>query len=310
MLTRINGSYDIQSILKITPMPQLDALLVFWKLSGAGYIRLLPPKNPAGGAAANQGLDGAVALPSPTPGEARALISPQGDSVRKNRCVWIGTFCLLVALLGSAPAWSQGPSFNGLYTLVDAETGTESLIRLEHRPVPDPTYGSMIATLFESDGHFRVFAGPVLPSGGPFRIPILVLNEAKRPYRFLRNPKLLPGDRERHLPSRRGVPDPAPESAIPWITPASTRKDESYSSGKAREPRVACPIREPYLDLFPNFVPEHRPFILAQSAARASTHAGSPAPRSAAARPRPPRRSRRRSAGSARRSPPRPARPR
>ena len=48
MLTRINGTYDIQSILKITPMGQLDALLLFWKLAQSGYIRLLPPKNPSG----------------------------------------------------------------------------------------------------------------------------------------------------------------------------------------------------------------------------------------------------------------------
>jgi len=48
MLTRINGTYDIQSILKITPMAQLDALMLFWKLSQIGYIRLLPPKNPSG----------------------------------------------------------------------------------------------------------------------------------------------------------------------------------------------------------------------------------------------------------------------
>lgn len=40
MLTRINGTYDIQSIVKITPMPQIDALLVFWKLARAGHIRL------------------------------------------------------------------------------------------------------------------------------------------------------------------------------------------------------------------------------------------------------------------------------
>jgi hypothetical protein len=40
MLTRINGSYDIQSILKITPMPQLDALLVFWKMARQGLIKL------------------------------------------------------------------------------------------------------------------------------------------------------------------------------------------------------------------------------------------------------------------------------
>jgi hypothetical protein len=48
MLTRINGTYDIQSILKITPMPQLDALMLFWKLSTGGYIRLLPPRSPHG----------------------------------------------------------------------------------------------------------------------------------------------------------------------------------------------------------------------------------------------------------------------
>jgi hypothetical protein len=40
MLTRINGTYDIQSIIKITPMPQIDALLVFWKLAKAGHIRI------------------------------------------------------------------------------------------------------------------------------------------------------------------------------------------------------------------------------------------------------------------------------
>ncbi len=49
MLTRINGNYDIQSILKITPMPQLDALMLFWKLATGGYIRLLPPRGPATG---------------------------------------------------------------------------------------------------------------------------------------------------------------------------------------------------------------------------------------------------------------------
>ena len=44
MLTRINGTYDIQSILKITPMPQLDAMMLFWKLASGGYIRLAPPR--------------------------------------------------------------------------------------------------------------------------------------------------------------------------------------------------------------------------------------------------------------------------
>jgi Domain of unknown function (DUF4388)/Tetratricopeptide repeat len=40
MLTRINGTYDIQSIVKITPMPQIDALMVFWKLAKEGHIRI------------------------------------------------------------------------------------------------------------------------------------------------------------------------------------------------------------------------------------------------------------------------------
>ncbi len=44
MLTRLNGTYDIQSILKITPMPQLDALLVFWKLKKGGFIKVAPGK--------------------------------------------------------------------------------------------------------------------------------------------------------------------------------------------------------------------------------------------------------------------------
>ncbi len=44
MLTRLNGSYDIQSILKITPMPQLEALLIFWKLKKGGFVKLAPPR--------------------------------------------------------------------------------------------------------------------------------------------------------------------------------------------------------------------------------------------------------------------------
>jgi len=40
MLTRINGTYDIEAIVKISPMPQLDALLVFWRLVKEGHIQL------------------------------------------------------------------------------------------------------------------------------------------------------------------------------------------------------------------------------------------------------------------------------
>lgn len=44
LLTRINGSYDIQALLKITPIPQLDALLSFWKLARQGFIQLKAAK--------------------------------------------------------------------------------------------------------------------------------------------------------------------------------------------------------------------------------------------------------------------------
>ena len=40
LLTRINGTYDVQSLLKISPIPQIEALLVLWKLLKGGHIRL------------------------------------------------------------------------------------------------------------------------------------------------------------------------------------------------------------------------------------------------------------------------------
>jgi len=40
MLTRINGTYDIEAIVKISPIPQLDALLVFWRLLKEGHIQI------------------------------------------------------------------------------------------------------------------------------------------------------------------------------------------------------------------------------------------------------------------------------
>lgn len=40
ILTRINGTYDIQAILRISPMDQLEALLVFWKLRRDGHVKL------------------------------------------------------------------------------------------------------------------------------------------------------------------------------------------------------------------------------------------------------------------------------
>jgi hypothetical protein len=45
VLSRIDGSYDIESILKISPMPPLEAQLVFRKLLHAGHIELLQANN-------------------------------------------------------------------------------------------------------------------------------------------------------------------------------------------------------------------------------------------------------------------------
>jgi len=40
ILSRLDGIYDLQTILKISPMPQLESQVVFWKLLQAGYIEL------------------------------------------------------------------------------------------------------------------------------------------------------------------------------------------------------------------------------------------------------------------------------
>ncbi len=44
ILSRVNGTYDIQTILKISPMPSIDALLVFRSLLEAGHIALDRPQ--------------------------------------------------------------------------------------------------------------------------------------------------------------------------------------------------------------------------------------------------------------------------
>lgn len=40
MLTRIDGSYDIRSILKMSPMPKIEAQILFWKLKRSGHVTL------------------------------------------------------------------------------------------------------------------------------------------------------------------------------------------------------------------------------------------------------------------------------
>ena len=102
---------------------------------------------------------------------------------------WIGTCCLLALLASSAPAWSQASlaDFGGFFTLVENDTKTESLMRLEFLAGAHP--GSMVATVFGNDGTYRVFAGPIFVGGG---IPIATayLSEAKEPYQVLKRPRL------------------------------------------------------------------------------------------------------------------------
>ena len=43
ILSRINGTSDIASIVKISPLSEIDSLLVFWKLSQSGQIKLKDP---------------------------------------------------------------------------------------------------------------------------------------------------------------------------------------------------------------------------------------------------------------------------
>ncbi len=40
VLSRIDGSTDLASIIKISPLPEIEALTVFWKLVDAGHVRL------------------------------------------------------------------------------------------------------------------------------------------------------------------------------------------------------------------------------------------------------------------------------
>ena len=40
MLTRVDGSYDLKSILRISPMPKVEVLLLFWRLRESGHIAL------------------------------------------------------------------------------------------------------------------------------------------------------------------------------------------------------------------------------------------------------------------------------
>ncbi len=38
MLTRLNGSYDIKSLLKMNPASKLDTQMLFWRLKKSGHV--------------------------------------------------------------------------------------------------------------------------------------------------------------------------------------------------------------------------------------------------------------------------------
>ena len=40
MLTRVNGSYDIKSLLKMNPASKLETQMLFWKLKKSGHVAL------------------------------------------------------------------------------------------------------------------------------------------------------------------------------------------------------------------------------------------------------------------------------
>ena len=46
LLSRINGQWDVRSILKICPMSEESALLIFARLSSRGIIDLVDPGRP------------------------------------------------------------------------------------------------------------------------------------------------------------------------------------------------------------------------------------------------------------------------
>ena len=48
ILSRLDGVYDLQTVLKISPMPHLEAQVVFWKLLQAGYIDMTAERDKLG----------------------------------------------------------------------------------------------------------------------------------------------------------------------------------------------------------------------------------------------------------------------
>ncbi|MGB6000942.1 MAG: hypothetical protein WBI00_10705, partial [Thermoanaerobaculia bacterium] len=44
MLTRLDGTYDLNGIVKISPMSPLEAQVVIWELKEAGYVKLAQKK--------------------------------------------------------------------------------------------------------------------------------------------------------------------------------------------------------------------------------------------------------------------------
>jgi hypothetical protein len=99
---------------------------------------------------------------------------------------------LIALLLWLAPgamfAGTLQEDYQGFYSGVDNDTGQEFLARVEF---PSPS-GTIVVTLFEADGDYRVYGGG-FERGGLY-IPYGVLNEAKDAqagYQILRWPRLV-----------------------------------------------------------------------------------------------------------------------
>ena len=108
---------------------------------------------------------------------------------RLHRGTWPAVAGLLALLLSSVPARSQTlfEEYTGFYTIVDDNTGAESLMRLEFISAERDRY--MVATIIGNNGRYRVFAGPVLTQG-PIAIANAILFAAKAPYQVLKHPRL------------------------------------------------------------------------------------------------------------------------
>jgi hypothetical protein len=109
-----------------------------------------------------------------------------------NTRAWAGRLGLFAVLASAAPARGQSPAvppWAGFYLQKDAATGAESLVRLESVSVPNSEGRWVVATMLKSDGSYQVLAG--MTERGGLNVPLVFLEEVRRPYALLQRPALL-----------------------------------------------------------------------------------------------------------------------